>query len=215
MVCEIDPTTSKIVAKILLRTGAVIIRPDYPFMFRSGLRSPIYCDSRLIISYPDKRKVIAGIMVKAVREMIDSCNIDTIAGTASSGIPWAAWVADELNLPMVYIRERPKEHGVFHQLEGRLGEGQKVVVIEDLISTGFSSISTANVVREHGGSVEWCLSIMTYQMAAARKAFGEDKIQLCALCDARILLQVASEMKLIEAATKLNIKTWLDQVGQE
>ena len=144
----------------LLNIKAVQIDPNNYFTWTSGLKSPIYCDNRLTMSYPEVREKIAG----AFAEMIEQSGLrpDVIAGCATAGIPHAAWLADRLGLPMVYVRSKPKGHGKGNQIEGNLEKGQKVLVIEDLISTGGSSIESAIALREAGADVLAVYAIFTY-----------------------------------------------------
>lgn len=166
------------IAQILLQTKAVKISMNPPFTWVSGIKSPIYCDNRILISFPGKRETI----VNAFCELVKPLKPDCIAGTATAGIPWASFVAYELNLPMVYVRPEPKAHGAGKQIEGWLPEGQKVVLVEDLISTGGSSIKVANVLKDQGkAEVQAVLAIVSYELAASKKAFDEAKIPLTAL----------------------------------
>lgn len=166
------------IAQILLQTKAVKISLNPPFTWVSGIKSPIYCDNRILISFPGKRETI----VKAFCELVKPLKPDCIAGTATAGIPWASFVAYELNLPMVYVRPEPKMHGAGKQIEGWLPEGQKVVLVEDLISTGGSSIKVANVLKEQGKvQVQAVLAIVTYELAASKKAFDTAKIPISTL----------------------------------
>lgn len=139
------------VAEDLLRIKAVFFQPSDPFTWSSGIKSPIYCDNRLSISYPDVRNNIATSLAELVKAKYPEA--DVIAGTATAGIPHAAFVSEKLNLPMCYVRSKPKEHGKGKQIEGRVQEGQKVVVVEDLISTGGSSINAVEALREAGCEV--------------------------------------------------------------
>ena len=160
------------IAKVLLAKGAVKIQPEDPFTWTSGIRSPIYCDNRKLISHPDAIKLI----VDGFCEVISSKNIkfDYLAGTATAGIPWAAFLAERLNVPMVYVRAEPKTHGASKQVEGdqEFLNGKVGLIIEDLISTGGSSIGTARALdREIGGKVVYVLSIFQYGFPAAEEAF--------------------------------------------
>lgn len=138
----------KQIAEELLNIKAVYLQPNDPFTWSSGMKSPIYCDNRLTLSYPDTRKKIATGLAELIKENYPDAEI--IAGTATAGIPHAAWVADVLNLPMCYVRSKAKEHGKGNQIEGKAEPGSKVVVIEDLISTGGSAITAAEALRSAG-----------------------------------------------------------------
>jgi len=197
---------SELVAKSLLEIGAVTLNTQEPYRYTSGILSPIYCDNRLLISYPEKRKVV----IQAFLDVIDEEHIDydVIAGTATAGIPHAAWVADRLNAPMVYIRSKAKEHGKKSRIEGLLEEGAHTVIIEDLISTGGSSVSAGEAVREEGGVVSHCVAIFTYQMKKAEEKFAESKIQLHTLTNFTTLVDVASKNGYIEPADVEKILAW-------
>ncbi|MBT3463982.1 orotate phosphoribosyltransferase [archaeon] len=157
------------IAEILLTLKAVKIQPNNPFTFTSGLISPIYIDNRLVISFPEERKKI----VKQFIEIIKSQNLefDVVAGVATAGIHWAAWLAAYFDKPMIYIRGKVKSHGRQNQIEGLLKHGQKVLVIEDHISTGGSSVAAVNTVREVGGKVTECLAITTYEFVKANNLY--------------------------------------------
>ncbi len=177
--------TSSQIAQILLSTKAVKISVDPPFTWTSGIKSPIYCDNRTLISFPQEREII----VNAYCDLIKPLQPDYVAGTATAGIPWAAFVAHQLKIPMVYVRPEPKTHGTGKQIEGLLPEGKKVVLIEDLISTGGSAIKVANVLREEGkAQVIAVLGILTYEMAVSKKSFEEAKIPLKTLTNLQGLL---------------------------
>ncbi|TFB23269.1 orotate phosphoribosyltransferase [Filobacillus milosensis] len=161
------------IAKQLSNIGALKVNTDQYFTWTSGLKSPIYCDNRLIISYPNVREDVIKQFVSLIEESYS--DVDVIAGCATAGIPHAAWVADRLQKPMIYVRDKAKSHGLNNQIEGRLLEGQKVVVIEDLISTGGSSIKAANAVREAGGDVLGILSIFSYNLKASKDNMDKHK----------------------------------------
>ncbi|WP_347860643.1 orotate phosphoribosyltransferase [Salimicrobium sp. PL1-032A] len=158
-------------AERLSDIGAIQINTEELFTWTSGIKSPIYCDNRLTISYPDVRKQVAKQLAEKIRQLPEK--IDLIAGCATAGIPHAAWVADELQLPMVYIRGSKKGHGKENRIEGLAEEGQRAVVIEDLISTGGSSIEAGKVLKSAGVSVEKVFSIFTYELTQAERAFEE------------------------------------------
>ncbi len=183
--------TEQQVAEILLKSGAVILRPNEPFKFASGINSPIYCDNRLLLSKPSLREQIA----ETYAQKITSLNLkpDVIAGIATASIPWAALVASKLGLPMIYIRAKPKDHGRENLIEGTLLKSQKVVIIEDLISTGGSCLAAVKATRDAGGIVEHCIAILTYQMAEASDTFQREKCSLHALSNFNTLVKTASE----------------------
>ena len=186
---------SQNIANELLNIKAVTLKPQDPFTWSSGMRSPIYCDNRLTMSYPDVRNIIIeGFVELITKEFPDA---EVIAGTATAGIPHAAWVADRLSLPMIYVRSKPKGHGKENMIEGYLEKGKKVIVIEDLISTEGSSIQAAKAVKEAGGTVLSVCSIFTYEFAVASAAFKEEGIPAYSLTNYSALLKLAMESKKI------------------
>lgn len=179
------------VAKILLKIKAVTLSPNKPYRFVSGILSPIYTYNRLLMSYPKERQKIVKFLVNKIKEK--KLKPEVIAGTATAGIPHAAWVADALKLPMVYVRSDVKDHGKGKEIEGLLEKKQKAVVVEDLISTGGSALNTAGAIRKHGGKVETIVAIFDYEMPASVKAFKKFKFKLIPLTTFSILVSVASQ----------------------
>lgn len=177
------------IAKLLLEINAVALNVKIPFRYSSGMLSPIYCDNRLIISYPEKRTQVIDAFIECIRE--NELVYDTVGGTATAGIPYAAWIADRLQKPMLYIRAKAKGHGKKNQIEGKLDAGQRVLVVEDLVSTGASSVRAGLAVREVGGVVTDCVAIFTYQMASATTQFAEAQMRLHTLTNFSVLLEVA------------------------
>lgn len=158
-------------AKDLLKIGAVQIKTDDYFTWSSGIKSPIYCDNRLTMSYPAIRENIANAFLTMIKEM--DLRPDVIAGTATAGIPHASWLSDRLQVPMVYVRSKPKGHGKGNQIEGAFQSGQNVLVIEDLISTGTSSIDAANALQDEGMNVLGVCAIFTYGLKEGQRQFDE------------------------------------------
>ncbi|MCE5167864.1 orotate phosphoribosyltransferase [Paenibacillus profundus] len=194
------------IASHLLNIQAVALRPQDPFTWTSGIKSPIYCDNRLTMSYPDIRAAIAEGFAALVKEYAPDAEI--IAGTATAGIPHAAWVADKLGLPMAYIRDKAKGHGKQNQIEGIIRPGQKVVVIEDLISTGGSSLKAALAVREAGAEPLAVFAIFSYQLDKAVSAFAEAGIPLRTLSNYSALIDTALELGVIQASDLDILKAW-------
>lgn len=159
------------IAKQLIKIGALKLDTENYFTWTSGIKSPIYCDNRLIISYPEARKEVINQMIEKIKTKYEQ--VDVIAGCATAGIPHAAWVADRLELPMVYVRDKAKSHGLNNQIEGKVEKGARVLVIEDLISTGGSSIKAANAVKEAGGEVVGILSIFSYNLKKSLDNMGQ------------------------------------------
>lgn len=177
------------IASYLLKIEAVALRPHEPFTWTSGIKSPIYCDNRLTMSYPEIRDYIAESFASIICKQYP--DVEVIAGTATAGIPHAAWVSQKLNLPMAYIRDKAKGHGKENMIEGHIKPGQKVVVIEDLISTGGSSLKAAKAVQAAGAEALAVLAIFSYQLDKAVQAFSEAGIPLQSLSNYTALTEVA------------------------
>jgi orotate phosphoribosyltransferase len=196
-------------AAILLRVGAVSINTQQLFTYTSGLKSPIYTDNRLLISYPEERRRITKFMLSAVDEAVGQGEIDVVAGTATAGIPFAAWLADRMQRPMVYVRSSAKAHGTARQVEGRLAPQQRVVVVEDLITTGGSALATADTLLAQGARVPCCLAIFSYELEKARLAFESRGIQLVPLTTLSILLEEAMAGNYIKPADSTAVLDWV------
>ncbi|MBO0461744.1 orotate phosphoribosyltransferase [Enterococcus sp. DIV1298c] len=194
------------IAKDLLEIEAVFLSPSQPFTWASGITSPIYCDNRITMSYPKVRKEIAqGLAEKIKQEFPD---VEVIAGTATAGIPHAAWVAEILNLPMVYIRSKAKAHGKGNQIEGRIFEGQKMVVIEDLISTGGSVLEAAEAAKREGADVLGVAAIFTYELPKGIANFEQAGLPLITLTNYSVLIEFALENKTINEEELALLKEW-------
>jgi len=187
---------SEKIAEQLLEIEAVFLRPNDPFTWSSGLKSPIYCDNRMTLSYPTLRKDIAKGLVDLIKSEFP--NVELIAGTATAGIPHAAWVSDLLELPMCYVRSSAKSHGKGNQIEGKITEGQKVVVIEDLVSTGGSAIAAAEALRNAGIEVLGILSIFTYELDKGKQRLEQANIKAVSLTNYSNLIKVALKKGIIE-----------------
>ncbi|WP_080840410.1 MULTISPECIES: orotate phosphoribosyltransferase [Cohnella] len=194
------------VAGALLRIQAVALRPNEPFTWTSGLKSPIYCDNRLTMSFPEIRDLIAEGFAAIIRDQYPDC--EAVAGIATGGIPHAAWVAQKLSLPMLYVRDKAKGHGKTNQIEGSFKPGQKVVLIEDLISTGGSSLKAAVAVRDAGCEVQGVVAIFTYQFEKATDAFAAENIPLHTLSNYTALVSVALETGAIREEDVAQLKAW-------
>ena len=177
------------IAKHLLDIEAVALRPNDYFTWTSGIKSPIYCDNRITMSYPAIRREIATGMSEVIKAKFPE--VEVVAGTATAGIPHAAWVSEVLDLPMVYVRDSAKKHGKTNQIEGRLLEGQKVVIIEDLISTGLSSLKVAKALEEAGAVVLGVVAIFSYELKKALDAFAADKVEYHTLTNYNYLIEEA------------------------
>ncbi len=186
----------KEIAEVLLEIKAVELRPKEPFRWASGILSPIYCDNRLLLSYPEERKKVVDAFEKKARE-IGLGNFDVVAGVESSGIPHGAWLAERLSKPMAYIRKKKKEHGKENLVEGKLEKGQKVLVVEDLISTGGSLFNCVEGVREQGGIVENCLAIFSYELEKSKLGAEQANVKLHPLTNFSSLVETAKEKNFI------------------
>lgn len=195
------------IARLLLDTGCIMLRPDRPFTWASGIQSPIYCDNRLLISYPNARRQVREAFIQLFKEKAADCEL--VAGVATGAIPHAAWIAERLNKPMVYMRGLAKEHGKQNQVEGKVEPGAKAVVIEDLISTGGSSVAAVETLREAGAKVEHCFAIFNYGFPEALKKFEEIQCTLTSLTDFQTLLQVARESRIIKADQETILKKFI------
>ncbi len=184
--------TSESIAKLLLTINAVSINTKQPFRYTSGLLSPIYCDNRLVISYPDERATVIDAFLDSIVEYADG--FDVIAGTATAGIPHAAWIAERLHKPMVYVRSSAKAHGKNNQIEGKIEPGKTAIVIEDMISTGGSCVNAALALREEGLNVQECFAIVTYGFDNAQHAFKQNDLNCHTLTDFNALMHAAQEL---------------------
>lgn len=200
---NIKDAGSRQVAEGLLSIGAVFLRPDEPFTWASGIKSPIYCDNRLTLTSPEVRTLIEESLKETIEESFPDCQV--VMGTSTAGIAHAAIVGHLMNLPMGYVRGSAKDHGRTNQIEGKLTPGQKVVVIEDLISTAGSSIETVNVLRDFGAEVLGIASIFTYGMAKAKARLDDSNTTNESLCNLDVLLEVAVEKEYITPAQKEKI----------
>jgi orotate phosphoribosyltransferase len=196
----------KDIAENLLEIKAVSLRPNNPFTWTSGIHSPIYCDNRLTLSYPEIRRKIAAGLAEIIKNQFPGC--DLIAGTATAGIPHAAWVSELLNLPMCYVRSKAKGHGKGNQIEGIAASGQKVVVIEDLISTGGSVITAVEALREAGCNVLGVVSIFTYELEKGRELLRSADITSYSLTDYSTLIEVASEKGYVQPSESEKLIEW-------
>lgn len=178
------------IAEFLLDIGAVRLSVAQPFTWTSGIKAPIYCDNRMIYSHPDARSFVVSALVERVKHL--HIPPDVIAGTATAAIGWAALVAEKMNLPFVYVRNKTKEHGAKKRVEGDLKENQHVVIIEDLFSTGGSAVSTAEALRTEGKAIVTdAVAIVSYELVSAREHANEAKLQFHPLSTITTLLQVA------------------------
>lgn len=200
------------VAEKLLQINAVKLNPQIPFTWASGWKSPIYCDNRKILSYPHVRDFIKSELTNAV--FTEFPEAEVIAGVATAGIPHGALIADLLSLPFIYVRSKPKEHGMGNQIEGVLEEGKKVVVIEDLISTGKSSMEAVVAIQTAGGQVIGLASVFTYGFPLAEKVFSDAGIKTLSLSNYNALTEVALQKNLIQADEMQLLQQWRESPAE-
>lgn len=205
----IDSSFSKEIALDLLKINAVILRPNDPFTWASGWNSPIYCDNRLTMRYPEIRKKIAKRLVSFIKEKYS--DIDVITGTATAGIPHAAWVAENINKPMSYVRAKAKAYGLGNQIEGGIQKGESTVIIEDLISTGGSAISVVEALKFIGADVRAVLGIFTYGFDKAIQRFEDADIPIYTLTDYATLIEVASNNGYVSEQDLQTLAEWREQ----
>lgn len=199
-------STQKHFAEKLLQIKALQINLQEPYVWASGWNSPVYCDNRKVLSYPYVRDFVKSELANMVLEQFPDAEV--IAGVATAGIPHGTMAADLLKLPFIYVRSKPKAHGMGNQIEGVLQEGQKVVVIEDLVSTGKSSLEAVEAIRKAGGDVIGMCALFTYGFDASAQAMKEAKVPLHTISNYNALMEVAEEQKLIEADQKATLEDW-------
>lgn len=204
-------TLERKLAKELLAIQAVALRPNDYFTWTSGIKSPIYCDNRITMSYPSIRREIAAGMVEVIKEKYPA--VEVVAGTATAGIPHAAWVSELLDLPMIYVRDSAKKHGKTNQIEGRVLEGQKVVIIEDLISTGLSSLKVAKALRESGAEVLGVVAIFSYELKKAQDAFEEAGVEYITLTNYPVLVEEAVAIEYIHQDDVEKLLEWRNELN--
>ncbi len=200
-----DPTAAA-VAKMLLDIRAIKLDVENPFTWASGWKSPIYCDNRVALSYPEVRTFIKERIAETVKGRFITA--ECIAGVATAGIPQGALVADKLGLPFVYVRPKPKEHGLANAIEGRIVPGQKVVVIEDLVSTGGSSLKASDALSSAGFKVLGMVSIFTYGFPIANENFEAKNLKLVSLCDYAQLIETALSLQYINDNQLEHLSRW-------
>lgn len=200
------PETAGPVAEMLLQIQAIKLSPTKPFTWSSGWKSPIYCDNRLSLSFPEIRGKIKAGLSSAIRQFFPGA--EAVAGVATAGIPQGALVADDLALPFIYVRPKPKDHGMENLIEGKIVKGQKVVVIEDLVSTGGSSLKAVHALRDAGFDVLGMVCIFNYGFDVAEKNFREAKVELITLSDYAHLLHTAEHHRYVSADDIASLKSW-------
>jgi orotate phosphoribosyltransferase len=199
-------TNEKAVAEKLLQINAIKLNPEQPFTWASGWKSPIYCDNRKVLSFPYVREFIKSEMSNII--FSDFPEAGLLAGVATAGIAWGALSADQLKLPYIYVRPKPKEHGLGNQIEGYYEKGQKVLVIEDLISTGKSSLQVVDVLKSAGLEVIGMVAIFTYGFDTAVRAFADAKVPFKTLTNYETLIRMAVEKGAVSAAQQSVLLNW-------
>jgi orotate phosphoribosyltransferase len=199
-------TDAFVTAEKLLQAEAVRLQPGQPFTWASGWKSPIYCDNRKLLSLPYIREYIKSELCNVVFEKFGDA--DLVAGVATAGIAWGAMIADQLKLPFIYVRPKPKEHGLGNQIEGQFSKGQKAVVVEDLISTGKSSLQVVDVLRQNGVEVTGMVSIFNYQFELAKTAFEQAGVPFISLTDFPSLLELSIQKGTIAEADRALLLKW-------
>jgi orotate phosphoribosyltransferase len=205
-IIKVQEETAGKVAAMLLQIQAIKLDTEKPFTWASGWKSPIYCDNRLSLSYPEIRLVIKEGLIQAIKENFFTA--EAIAGVATAGIAQGALVAEGMNLPFLYVRPKPKDHGMENLIEGKVTKGQKVVVVEDLVSTGGSSLKAVQALRDAGFDVMGMVSIFNYGFDIATRNFYEANTSLISLSDYGHLLKYALEQKYISADQLISLKAW-------
>ncbi|MFT4092777.1 MAG: orotate phosphoribosyltransferase [Niabella sp.] len=197
---------AKVVAEKLLQANAVKLSPEHPFTWASGWKSPIYCDNRSVLSYPFIRDFIKSEMCNVLFEQFGEA--DAVAGVATAGIAWGAMAADQLKLPFLYVRPKPKDHGLGNQIEGRYEAGQKVVVIEDLVSTGKSSLQAVDALEAAGLEIAGMVSIFTYDFSVSAELFEKRGLKYHPLTSYPVLLELAREKGIIQPEQATLLLQW-------
>ena len=201
-----NKNTAAIVAQKLLEIKAIRLQPEQPFTWASGWKSPIYCDNRLSLSYPEVRNIIKDELVNAIKENFPG--VEAIAGVATAGIPQGALVADALGLPFLYVRSKAKGHGMENMIEGKVTPGQKVVVVEDLVSTGGSSLKAVQDLKGAEFDVLGMVSIFTYGFELAKNNFEEAGVKLVCLSDYEAMLPLAIELDYATSEDLSSLEEW-------
>ena len=199
-------TNEKAVAEKLLQVNAVRLNPQHPFTWASGWKSPIYCDNRRVLGFPYVRDFIKSELCNVIFQEFPEAEL--LAGVATAGIAWGAMAADQLKLPFIYVRPKPKDHGMGNQIEGYFTEKQKVLVVEDLISTGKSSLQVVDVLRAEGMEVVGMVSIFTYGFSHADQAFVEKNVRYRSLTSYDDLIDLAIEKGIVDASIQNTLLNW-------
>jgi orotate phosphoribosyltransferase len=201
-----DQVLNKKIAELLLEAQAIKLSPEKPFQWSSGWLSPIYCDNRVALSYPETRKFIKNALADVIKEQYP--DVQAVVGVATGGIAQGALVADVLELPFAYVRPEPKKHGMGNQIEGRLEKGQSVIIIEDLISTGGSSLKVVDVLRSAGIEVAGMIAIFTYGFQTSEVNFKEKDVKLTTLSNYNALIETALDHNYVTSSQLESLAAW-------
>ncbi|MEO6287753.1 MAG: orotate phosphoribosyltransferase [Dyadobacter sp.] len=201
-----DQESTKRIAELLLEAQAIKLSPEKPFQWSSGWLSPIYCDNRVALSYPETRTYIKKMLAELIRREYPDAQV--VVGVATGGIAQGALVADLLELPFAYVRPEPKKHGMGNQIEGRIEKGQSVIIIEDLISTGGSSLKVVDVLRDAGIEVAGMVAIFTYGFAVAENNFKVKNVKLSTLSNYNALIETALEHDYVNSSQVESLSAW-------
>lgn len=204
-------TANTAISEKLLQVGAIKLNPDDPFIWASGWKSPIYCDNRQILSYPYVRDFIKSEICSVIFECFPDAT--SIAGVATAGIAWGAMAADQLKLPFAYVRPKPKDHGLENQIEGRIEKLDKVIIVEDLVSTGLSSLRVCDAVSAIGAEVLGMVAIFTYGFPQASQAFEKAGVKLITLTNYQNLIELASEKGIFKPEQLNTLLNWRNDPG--
>jgi len=203
-------TPARTAARILIQTESVLFSPDEPFTFTSGRKSPVYVDCRRLISFPNERGILMGMMADQIKETVDIKKVDSIAGGETAGIPFAAWIADRLGLPMIYIRKKPKGFGRNARIEGIIKEGDTVLLIEDLATDGGSKMSFIDGIRDAGAECAHTFVVFHYGIFPdGIKKLNEAGVALHGLTTWWDIIECAEEEKILDAATVAKVRVFL------
>jgi orotate phosphoribosyltransferase len=205
-IIKVQEETAGKIAAALLQIQAIKLNTEKPFLWSSGWKSPIYCDNRISLSYPEIRNVIKHALIQAIRENFFTA--ESIAGVATAGIAQGVLIADVMNLPFLYVRPKPKDHGMENLIEGKIVKGQKVVVMEDLVSTGGSSLKAVYELQKAGFEVLGMVSIFNYGFDIATRNFYDANTSLISLCDYNSLLNFALDEEYISEQEIVSLKAW-------
>lgn len=205
-------TDASVIAEKLLQVNAVKLNPEKPYTWASGWKSPIYCDNRIVLSHPYVRDFIKSELCHVIFDRFERTEL--LAGVATAGIPWGAMAADQLKLPFIYVRPKPKEHGLGNQIEGAFQVGQKVLVIEDLVSTGKSSLQAVDALQNQGLNVIGLVSIFNYGFPIAAEAFEKRNLLCHSLTDYSSLLSLAQQKGIIHTSQVATLEGWRSNPSQ-